>query len=43
VWTQAREDYGRESDWDVGRDLDQLFLAPATNVFMVKVNYWIGL
>lgn len=43
VWTQARQDYATLGAFDLGRDLDQLFLAPATNVFMVKVNYWIGM
>jgi len=27
---------------DLSRDLDQLFVGRATNVFMVKVNYWLG-
>jgi hypothetical protein len=43
VWTQAREDYERLGGLEIGRDLDQLFAAPATNVVMVKVNYWLGL
>jgi len=43
VWTQARAENAVLGDFDLGRDLDQLFLAPATNVFMLKVNYWIGM
>jgi hypothetical protein len=43
VWNQARADRTLFGDFDMGRDLDQLFLAPATNVFMVKLNYWMGL
>jgi hypothetical protein len=43
VWTQARADNAVMGDFDLGRDFDQLFQAPATNIFMVKVNYWIGL
>ena len=43
VWTQARADRAVMGDLALGRDIDQWFQAPATNVFMVKVNYWIGL
>jgi len=42
VWTQARGDYERILDADLGTGLDRLFTSPATNVFMVKVNYWLG-
>ena len=43
VWTQARQDYEAFGDLELGRDFDRLFAAPATNVFMVKLNYWVGL
>jgi hypothetical protein len=43
VWTQAREEETLLGAFDVGPDLSRLFRAPATNVFMVKLNYWIGL
>ena len=36
-------DYEAFGDLSFGRDFDRLFSAPATNVFMVKLNYWIGL
>ncbi len=43
VWAQARNDYERLGGLELGRDLDQLFGSAATNVLMVKLNYWIGL
>jgi hypothetical protein len=42
VWTQAREsslDPGRS---DLGRDLDELFASPSTNVFEVKATIRVG-
>jgi hypothetical protein len=27
----------------IGHDLGALFRAPSDNIFMVKVNYWIGM
>lgn len=42
VWTQAREDGLVVGDFDLGRDVDRLFASPATNVVMVKMNYWLG-
>ncbi len=43
VWTQSRQDDVLLGGLDWGRDIDQLFVAPATNVFMIKLNYWLGL
>lgn len=40
VWAQTRDD-DLVSGYSTGRDLDRLFAAPATNVFMVKLNYWL--
>jgi hypothetical protein len=42
VWTQGREARGR-GDRAFGDDLERLFRAPATDVLLVKLNYWIGL
>jgi hypothetical protein len=42
VWAQSRSDSEQVGDMDVGRDLDALFRAPADNVFLVKINYWLG-
>ena len=42
VWQQQRE--GAEADGALrfGRDLGGLFADPATNVFLVKLSYWLG-
>jgi hypothetical protein len=42
VWTQRREDGRNPGDSDPVRDLGDLFSAPADDVFMVKVAWWIG-
>jgi hypothetical protein len=40
VWTQER--LGNEvSPFDIGRDLQQLWRSPATDVLLAKVSYWI--
>jgi hypothetical protein len=43
VWTQRRS--GREAvgDFDFGRDRAALLSAPADNIFLLKVSYWLGL
>ena len=43
VW--QREQAGRSSvgDFDLGRDLGELWNVPAENRFMVKINYWLDL
>ena len=43
VWTQDRSDRAAFGDFDVGRDGRALFRAPSDNIFLLKVNYWIGL
>ena len=42
VWTQRRQDGRNPGDHDFGRDLGDLFSAPADDVFMVKLAWWIG-
>jgi hypothetical protein len=42
VWTQRREDGRNPGDQDFVRDLGDLFSAPADDVFMVKLAWWIG-
>jgi hypothetical protein len=42
VWTQRREDGRNPGDSDPVRDLGDLFSAPADDVFMVKIAWWIG-
>ncbi len=43
VWQHGRRDFFNEGRFDVGDGLDQLFRAPATNTFVVKLNYWFSL
>ena len=42
VWTQRRQDGRNPGDHEFGRDLGDLFSAPADDVFMVKLAWWIG-
>lgn len=42
VWTQQREDHQYPGDFSFGRDLEALFSAPANDIFLVKLTYWIG-
>jgi hypothetical protein len=39
VWTQERADYGHPGDFELWRDLGDVFRAPGENVFMLKVSY----
>ena len=43
VWTQDRSSVGSVGDFDFGRDRDALFDAESDNIFLIKVNYWLGL
>ncbi|MFN0158436.1 MAG: DUF5916 domain-containing protein [Bacteroidota bacterium] len=40
VWTQSREDFEGEGNFNFGRSLKRLVTADADNIFMVKVAYW---
>lgn len=42
VWAQAREGDGPAGTPTLGDDLGQLFGVHPTNVFMVKVSYWLN-
>jgi len=42
VWTHDRNAFGRQP-WNVGDGLDRLFDTRATNVFQLKLTYWLGL
>ncbi|MBB4636898.1 DUF5916 domain-containing protein [Longimicrobium terrae] len=49
VWSQGRENFGDNGDFRFGRDFNRLFgfdndvPVPATNVLMLKLNYWLNL
>lgn len=43
VWQRRQYDRASTGSFDLSRDADALFAAPADNRFIVKVNYWLGL
>lgn len=43
VWSQGRSQYSPTGSFELGNDARQLFDAPATNVLLVKLNYWLSL
>lgn len=43
VWTQSRDDQLSVGTLDFGRDAHAVFSGPAENIFLIKVNYWLGL
>ena len=43
VWQRRQAEYAGMGDFDFGRDVDALWGIPADNVFIVKLNYWLGL
>ena len=42
VWQQGREDTGTAGRFLFGRDFRGVFTAPASNVFLVKMSYWLN-
>lgn len=42
VWTRQQQDKRFPGDFDLGRDASAMFSAPADDVFLVKLAYWIG-
>ena len=43
VWTQQRDEFQPEGDFDLRQGMTQLFNARADNVFLVKATYHLGL
>ncbi len=43
VWQHDRRAFGRDGRFDVGRDLDALFGAPAESTFILKASYFLNL
>ena len=43
VWTQSREDSEQVGDFRLGHDLRGLVGVKPTNIFLVKMSYWLGL
>jgi hypothetical protein len=42
VWTQQREDHSHPGELRFRRDAATVFSAPADDVFLIKMTYWIG-
>ena len=42
VWSQGRNQFGRDGSFDFGQNVQDLFSVDADNVFMVKVSYWMS-
>jgi hypothetical protein len=43
VWQQGRQDSMSAGDFQFGRDFGGVFSAPARNVFLVKLTYWLNM
>jgi hypothetical protein len=42
VWTQSRSNALADGVLNVGRDIGPVFTGAAENIFLVKLNYWLG-
>lgn len=42
AWQQQRQGYDPNGDFELGRDVRSVFSAPADDVLLLKVNYWIN-
>ena len=42
VWTQNRQDFSNPGQFSTGRDIAKLFTAPANNILLVRLAYWLG-
>jgi hypothetical protein len=42
VWTEQREDLTNPGEFRFGRDASALFRAPANDIFLLKIAYWMG-
>ena len=43
VWQQSRSGFEELGNFDFGRDFGGVFSAPAHNVFLVKLSYWLNM
>jgi hypothetical protein len=43
VWNENRADVARLGDFSVDRDFSALASAPADDVFLLKISYWLGM
>jgi hypothetical protein len=42
VWSQGRDHYDMNGDFNLGNNMETLFRQNAENVFMLKMSYWIA-
>ena len=42
VWQQQRDGYDFGADGALGRNADLLLVGPPSNVFLLKLSYWLG-
>ena len=42
VWQQQRSGFAPDGAFDLDRDLGGVFRDEATNVFLLKLSYWLG-
>lgn len=42
VWQQSRSDSEIYGDFDLGRDAGAIFRGKPDNIFLIKMNYWLG-
>jgi hypothetical protein len=42
VWTQDRQDFSNPGRFSAGHDISRLFTAPANNILLVRMAYWLG-
>jgi hypothetical protein len=43
VWQHNRSDFNSVPNFDFTTNLGSIFTAPATNTFVIKLNYWLSL
>lgn len=41
VWTQTREDFESQGEFQFGRSMESLFTVKPDNIFMLKISYWL--
>ncbi|MGI9625217.1 MAG: DUF5916 domain-containing protein, partial [Longimicrobiales bacterium] len=42
VWSQGRDHFTRSGDFSFGQNLGTLFDQPSSDVFLLKLSYWLG-
>jgi hypothetical protein len=42
VWTRQQQDLANAGQWSFGRDASAMLSAPADDIFLIKIAYWLG-